>query len=115
MKFKEPDNKLQFFSLHNKLMTLICSVNTFCIDNYEVEPTITSMIRVGDPGVHGDARGCDFRSWDFKPEQIQQIVDYANKKFPYGDGIHPTCLYHDAGLGVDNLHLHFQVMRDGRT
>jgi hypothetical protein len=118
MKFKEIENKDQFFSLHPKLKLIVCDVAWYCLDNFEVDVTITSMIRIGDTGVHGDARGCDIRSWDFTPNQIEDIKSHFNNKYPYGDGRHLTCLPHgDAEHPPisSSYHIHLQVMRDGKV
>ena len=112
IKFKEPKNRLQFFSLHPKLMKIISDVAWYAKEHFNIDITITSMIRPGDLGVHGDNRGCDIRSWDFTKEQIGEIKYKFNTDYPYGDGKHPTCLVHDTGQGI---HFHFQVKRDGKS
>jgi hypothetical protein len=119
MKFKEPENRMQFFSLHPKLMKIVTDVAWYCLENFDVEITITSMIRVGDPGVHGDGRGCDIRSYDFTPEQIATMKYYFNSQYPYGDGKHLTCLPHGdlehPPVSTGGIHIHFQVRRDGKS
>jgi hypothetical protein len=112
VKFKEIENKGQFFSLHPKLMAIVCDLAWYCKDNFEVDITVTSMIRIGDKGVHGDNRGCDIRSWDFTPNQIEDIKAHFNNKYPYGDGKHLTVIFHDSGQGE---HFHCQAMRDGKV
>jgi hypothetical protein len=119
MKFKEPENKLQFFSLHPKLMLIACDAAWYCLLNFGLEVTLTSMIRVGDSGVHGDGRGCDFRSWDLTKEQIEKLKKYVNEKYDYGDGKHLTCLPHGdkthPPISEAGMHIHLQVIRDGKS
>jgi hypothetical protein len=118
MKFKEPDNRNQFFSLHPKLRAIVTDLDWYCINSFVTEITITSMIRVGDKGVHGDGRGCDVRSWDFTSEQIAELKFYINQKYNYGDGVHVTCFPHGDAEHPPNTgtyHIHLQVRRDGKV
>ncbi len=69
--------------------------------------TITSLYRIGDPGVHGQLplRGIDIRCKDDK--RGKKIAKWVNGRYEY-DPRRPwmvCCMYHNTGLGS---HLHFQ-------
>lgn len=69
---------------------------------------ITSLYRMGDPGVHGalPLRGIDERCHD--DAFGKQVEDYINSNWIY-DPERPemqACSYHNAGQG---WHLHYQV------
>ena len=72
------------------------------------EPTITSLYRIGDKGVHGTlpVRGVDIQCRD--PAEGEWIEDRLNGKWIY-DPDRPdkkVCMYHDVGQGA---HIHIQV------
>lgn len=69
---------------------------------------ITSLFRIGDPGVHGQlpVRGVDISCSD--DSRGTRIAHWVNSRYIY-DPHRPhmqCCIYHDVGFGK---HLHFQV------
>ena len=75
---------------------------------FDVEFTITSLYRIGDPGVHGQLplRGIDLRC---REDHFAILIkDFVNSHWCYDpDRQHlDCCIYHDTGLGK---HIHLQV------
>lgn len=77
-------------------------------EHFDVEFTVTSLYRIGDPGVHGaiPLRGIDLRC---KNHALgASVAEYINDKYIY-DPMRPemvVCKFHDAGSGY---HIHLQV------
>ena len=76
---------------------------------------ITSLIRPDDPGVHGDGRGADLRTWELDQQGQKEWEDYLNFNFPYVFSSKKearTAKVHEV-KGEDGvskgLHLHLQV------
>lgn len=90
--------------IHPKLRKMMALAETLFAD----EPTITSLYRIGDNGVHGQLplRGIDIRCQN--SDLGSAIEASVNEKWKY-DPARPhmkCCMFHDVGLGE---HLHFQV------
>lgn len=98
-------DETQFTSLHPRLQALALFVDFYTQWKFRKEVLVTSMIRKGDPGVHGVGRGIDLRSRDFFPNDLNDINEIINRNWTYGKG-KPTCLIHDVGQG---MHIHLQV------
>lgn len=108
MKFKLESMRNEFWMLHPRLRKILCDLDDFCINEFCIEITITSLIRKDNAkSVHCYGRGSDVRSWDFSKEQIDAILEYINRLYPYGDGVHKTIMYHQ--VGDDSFHFHLQV------
>lgn len=69
---------------------------------------ITSLHRPGDYGPHGDMRAADVRTRDWPEGLPRKVAAAINRLWPYGDGQHPTALYHEVRPGA-GWHLHLQV------
>ena len=78
------------------------------IDRKFGEQIITSMYRIGDPGVHGclPLRGIDIRCRGEKEDR--ELVDFVNNtwKYDYKRPAMKCAIKHDTGQG---LHIHLQV------
>ena len=77
------------------------------IKKHKVIPVITESFREGDSGVHGCYRGLDFRTWELKSSEIEDILTDINSRFLYDKtrSEMKVLIYHDVGKG---LHLHLQ-------
>lgn len=108
MKFKHEDRISEFWSLDAKLQLILCDLNYFSVNEFGKEIIITELLRKprNNNDVHAYGRGADVRSWIYTPEEKTEITEYLNRKYPYGDGVHPTCLFHDIGKGE---HFHIQT------
>ena len=98
-------SQLDFIHANLRIMCL------YLEDEIGVEFTITSLYRIGDPGVHGQLplRGIDLRMHD--REVGEAVEDLINKNFKY-DNLRPALKC--AVLHGDNLHLHLQAHDDTR-
>lgn len=134
MRFKRPEMGVEFITLDPLLQLIICDVNKWGLDHGE-EPTWTCFKRTAEEqmelyemeiqrlidqgmaldvaqklsvskkvSVHMFDRGADFRP--FKNNNLNLLIEeYINSKYPYGDGVHKTLLFHE---GTAN-HGHLQV------
>lgn len=70
------------------------------------EVVVTNAYRPGDPGVHGQCRALDIRSWIYGNPQA--VVDKINSEWVY-DSSRPemkVAILHDVGSG---MHIHLQA------
>ena len=109
IRFKEPAMMSQFNEISPKLRAIICEIAWYSQYKFGKVLIITSLIRQDNKkSVHYYGRGGDLRVWHYTALQIQQIVNYVNRNYPYSR-YRPwlkTCVYHDVGKGP---HLHVQV------
>ena len=109
MKFKYEQKSHEFWSLKPKLRLILCDLEYFCLNEFGKELIITELLRKprSDNDVHPYGRGADIRSWIFDDKEKLDIIEYINRKYPYGDGEHDSIIFHDVGKGE---HFHIQVI-----
>lgn len=108
MKFKEEIFKDQWWNTPPKLRMIACDMEWYVLKNFKIELEITSIFRpkTTDSGIHSCFRAIDFSSHGFSPEQIEEVYNYVNDKYPYGKGELKTLIHHDVGQGP---HFHLQI------
>ena len=112
MRFRGQNASSEMISLISpNLKIILFDVNNWLKERGH-EMTITSMIRPqsGDSGVHAAKRAFDISIKGIE-NLAQELCDYVNKKYVYGNG-KKTAILNDggnyAGQGIAN-HIHFQV------
>lgn len=90
--------------IHPMLRAVLADIEDFM----DIEPTLTSLYRMEDEGVHGTLplRGADIRCQDRDlGEEIELAINGAWQYDPKRPEM-KVCIFHDTG---DGPHLHLQV------
>ena len=123
IKFKTEREKLEYPLLQKnniKLFFILNDVATYVANKFKKDIVVTEIFRTEEENlaiygyqksnVHMYWRGVDLRSSTFTPEEIEDVVAYVNKKYPYDKKeTHKTALYHM----VDNNSYHFHLQTKG--
>lgn len=116
VKFKNDRARLEFGKAPFKLREICIDLDTASQKKFKIEMTCT---RVKEPvanesGVHPAGRAADFRDEYmidsekterlYQPEQVQDLVDYLNEKYPRTDG-KSVAIHHAVEGGMDHFHV----------
>lgn len=112
------EKKEDIFLLHPQLLQIYFEVCNYCMKNYSMIPSITSMIRPkrNDSGVHATGRAMDISRCQYDDNgiavlgtlpqvAIDEVVALINTEFPRSDD-YKTIKYHSEGIGY---HFHLQI------
>ncbi|MEN6624169.1 MAG: hypothetical protein ABFD50_21805 [Smithella sp.] len=129
MKFKLPELKEQFWRLRSKTRLIVCDIENYCIEHFNIVITLTDIFRPYDEynpiSPHPYWRAVDIRVHDpitgmmiFTDEQIDELLNHINVKYDYGDERHRTIMCHevfDKDGKSKGIHFHVQTREDGRA
>lgn len=119
MKFKTDREQLDFDELstkNNKLKELLCSLDNYCIADFDTDITVTSIHRTEEENaachaetqIHVLWHAADASVRDFTQDQQQKIIGWVNSRHPYpGTPGHKTALIHSVVGGARHLHLQY--------
>jgi len=115
--FKSPELKEQFnYQINTGLKNILYALAGYLKYNFAADLLITSLVRHDVPIlIHWSKRAADAGTEKLTSLQAMQTKDWLNTNFPYGDGVHQTCLYEmkgeiHNGITSTGNHLHIQTI-----
>ena len=99
---------VECFLASKKLQTKVTCIFRSVEDNINLYNLMKKPVI---PSLHSYYHAVDFTIVDEKLEHVnadiyaQDILEYINSRFPYGNGLHKTIIYHDGTA----MHFHIQV------
>jgi len=123
MRFKEPAVLAEFWRAHPKVIALALYLDHWFKNNAGHDGMVTDVERTQEeydriykaspylgprPHLAPQSRAVDWRSIEFKEDEILLAVEHMNHYWPRFDK-KPTLLYHKVGDGAMHLHLGAEV------
>lgn len=110
MRFKSRQAALEYPILPRVLKAIAQDADNYCSDHFGKELIVTRILEEvsGESGVHQDQRAIDFRGVHkgvprYSKEQVEELLDHINKKYPRKDG-YLVLIYHG-----NPAHFHMQI------